>query len=159
MIWIICWTIIGPIVLYHAFKLTWRSYILWTAQDAASQHRDLPIPPGDFGMPIVGETHLWALQVSWKHRSIVMPVACKCSTTMLTTEFWRQLSKPPTTFGVANDRKFCICVRNHLLNWILLIIPTAALFWVKTRFTWMFEIQQISPINLLSRVYTKSWDW
>lgn len=55
--------VFGLTFLYYAAKCAWRSYILWNAVDARSPYGKLPIPPGDFGLPIIGETHLWALQV------------------------------------------------------------------------------------------------
>lgn len=61
-------TIFGVTFLYYVAKYAWKWYILWKARDPMSPYGELPIPPGDFGLPIIGETHFWALQVGISFR-------------------------------------------------------------------------------------------
>ncbi|XP_039260317.2 cytochrome P450 26B1-like [Styela clava] len=46
-------------------KFLWRKYILKTAEDSTSSlTASLPLPPGDFGIPFIGETLSWVIQGS-----------------------------------------------------------------------------------------------
>nr|XP_039274441.1 cytochrome P450 26B1-like [Styela clava] len=64
MITILTSTLCGVVLLYYLSKLAWRLLILWRARDPISKYSRLPIPPGDFGLPVIGETLLWAVQGS-----------------------------------------------------------------------------------------------
>lgn len=52
-----------PVSLFYLSKYLWRIYILRSAKDPSTDLSHLPIPPGDFGLPIIGETLTWAIQV------------------------------------------------------------------------------------------------
>lgn len=58
---------IFPVLAYYFSKAVWRWYLLRSAEDPSSNLSHLPIPPGDFGLPVIGETLLWAVQVGYLH--------------------------------------------------------------------------------------------
>lgn len=56
--------VVVPASLFYLSKFLWRMYILRSARDPSTDLSHLPIPPGDFGLPIIGETLTWAIQGS-----------------------------------------------------------------------------------------------
>nr|XP_039260015.1 cytochrome P450 26B1-like isoform X1 [Styela clava] len=61
----VCSYCLSTVILFYASKTIWRWYIFSTANDLTSTlTRDFPLPPGDFGIPFLGETLSWARQVN-----------------------------------------------------------------------------------------------
>jgi len=56
------------VLLYYPLKATWEAWNFHLARDPSSPLSHLPLPPGEFGFPIIGETLQWIMQVSYPSR-------------------------------------------------------------------------------------------
>lgn len=52
------------IVLWYPLKIWWKKRNIRLGNDPSSSLSHLPLPPGDFGLPLIGETFAWITQVS-----------------------------------------------------------------------------------------------
>ena len=57
-------SIVSLIALWYPLKLWWKKRNIRLGNDPSSPLSHLPLPPGDFGLPLIGETFAWITQVS-----------------------------------------------------------------------------------------------
>ena len=69
--------ILSALLLCYPLKFLWEAWNLYMASDPSSPLSHLPLPPGEFGLPIVGETLQWITQVSTGNlKSNILVTSC-----------------------------------------------------------------------------------
>jgi len=68
------------VIFWKLLCLWWRRRQMLLSEDASSDISHLPLPPGDTGLPILGETLEWLVEVRGKRgRSIALYLGICCN--------------------------------------------------------------------------------
>lgn len=111
------------VVLYYVSKFLWRNFLIYKSKDPSSKLSDLlPLPPGDFGIPFLGETLLWAIQV----RLCLFLITIQCQITV----------------------RYLLLIKNSLIVCFFHLNRVYSFFYFQciTRYNWPIKIHSKSPM-------------